>query len=169
MAEEDNNVATNSIANNESNLNLQVTQMINSELIGNLADPDSTPVVQANNQIKWVSKKDIFHKKFGFSSFSNLVSIVDSNFNEPVGSHPNSVHLQEINNMKEIIDTFQHDFMSYGGNKPNQYKFRSLFGFYQKLLNIKSFTDVIESNPESYCWILDILVKIDKSQYLIHI
>ena len=168
MAEEDNNVATNSIANNESNLNLQVTQMINTELIANLADPDSTPVVQANNQIKWVSKKDIFLKKFGFSSFSNLVSIVDSNFNEPVGSHPNSVHLQEINNMKEIIDTFQHDFMSYGGNKPNQYKFRSLFGFYQKLLNIKSFTDVIESNPESYCWILDILVKIDKSQYLIH-
>lgn len=48
-----------------------------------------------------------------------------------------------------------------------EYKFRHLYSFFENFLRLKSLTHLLNNNPNDYMWLLNLIIKIDKSQYLL--
>ena len=142
-----------------------------------------------NNQqyIQWhKSKNDDFTNirkkvsdKYGESfDFLILAQIINNNFYDL--DNIKSIYDVKENSLKNLnlvgddidifIKLYRKEFENYDGeisDTKKEYKFRNLFSFYNNLLLHPNMKTLLDKNPDDFSWLLSILIKIDRAQYLI--
>ncbi len=132
---------------------------------------------QSSNNDELIIKKmiDKYGKSFDFEILSRIISNNFSDLDEiKTIFNIKDDSLKNLDLVGEDIEFFiklyKKSFISYEGipdHGKKEYKFRTLFSFYNNLLSLPSMKILLEKNPEEFSWLLSILIKIDKSQYLI--
>lgn len=118
---------------------------------------------------------------------------IDTNFDSSIGSNDNPDSLVKdfsfekfvkmiisnkyeeytLMNFGDLVYHYKEDFLVYNpkDEKYNlgiiDYKYRNLYSFYDNLISVNELKDYIMLNPEKMFWIFHIIIKIDKSQYIL--
>lgn len=158
-------------------MNNENENIIANNLIANNTNIDSNTFGN-NPYLKWELSGNDFQllenkivNKYGNKfDFETLINIINNDFSS--GSTLNDNITWSVNNVKDDIDLFidyyKIKFLSYDGKSTKkEYKFRNLFSFYNNLIVLPKIKSLLENNSSKYLWLLTLLIKIDKCQYLI--
>ena len=168
MINEDEMIATtNLIANNN---NFEVDTSFNNNYT--LTNSPYLMWKSYGNDLQLIKNKIVakYGKEFNFNVLSN---IINNNFSNDLSLLKNkNWSVDKIDSIKDdigiLINFYQNELVSYDGNSTKkEYKFRNLFSFYNNLMMLPKIKSLIEDNTSNYLWLLSLLIKIDKSQYLI--